>query len=59
MFDPRVLETQAVVEGLIGSLLHRGKVEDELTAALPKIIGRADDQLRMIADKIKFLSSAQ
>tara|TARA_R100000005_G_C5004139_1_gene213196 strand:- start:25498 stop:26814 length:1317 start_codon:yes stop_codon:yes gene_type:complete len=59
VFDPRVLETQAVVEGLIGSLLHRGKVEDELTAALPKTIGRADDQLRMIADKIKFLSSAQ
>ncbi|MBO0332673.1 polysaccharide pyruvyl transferase family protein [Sneathiella sp. CAU 1612] len=52
VFDPRTLDTQAVIEGLKDSYLRRGDLLASLEKSLPEVKQRVDDQLSIISNCI-------
>ena len=56
VFDPRILETDAVVEGLLQSFIDRDSIRESLAASLPRVNEIASGQMRDIAQHIRHLS---
>lgn len=56
VFDPRILETDAVVEGLLQSFIDRDSIRESLAARLPQVNEIASGQMRDIAQHIRQLA---
>ena len=53
VFDPRILGTDAVIEGLLQSFIDRDLIRESLAASLPRVNEIASGQMRDIAQRIR------
>lgn len=53
VFDPRSLDTRAMIDGLVGSFETRDRVRRSLEQSLPTVTALAKEQMRAIADRIR------
>ena len=58
VFDPRILGTDAVIDGLLQSFIHRDSIRESLAASLPRVNELASAQMRDIAQHIRHLAIA-
>jgi polysaccharide pyruvyl transferase WcaK-like protein len=56
VYDPRDLDTLAVVDGLRSSYQRRNELQQSLKTSLPNVMARADEQLSVISNCILDLS---
>lgn len=56
VYDPRDLDTLAVVDGLKSSYQRRNELQQSLKTSLPNVMARADEQLSVISNCILDLS---
>ena len=52
VFDPRELNRESIIAGLMDSLYRRAAIRDSLRKHLPAVLDRASEQLDFIADRI-------